>query len=105
RLGGRHGNGHGNGFSGGGRERRKGDWWRHWTLKKAVAVLAIGAGGLVILLAAAGWLAYTKTTVPSEKLLSATQAATTVYFSDNKTRIGPVGTGDRQKLGYNHMPP
>jgi membrane peptidoglycan carboxypeptidase len=109
RLRGRHGNGgdggDGSGFSGDGRERRKGDWWRHWTLKKVATVLAISAGCFVILAAAGGWLAYAKTTVPTERLLSSTQAATTVYFSDNRTRIGQFGTIDRQTLTYNQIPP
>ncbi|HEY1324844.1 MAG TPA: biosynthetic peptidoglycan transglycosylase, partial [Streptosporangiaceae bacterium] len=109
RLRGRHGNGgdggDGTGFSGDGRERRKGDWWRHWTLKKVATVLAISAGSFVILAAAGGWMAYAKTTVPTERLLSSTQAATTVYFSDNKTRIGQFGTIDRQTLTYNQIPP
>src|SRR5438876_3478029 len=68
-------------------------------------VLAISARYFVILAAAGGWLAYAKTTVPTERLLSSTQAATTVYFSDNRTRIGQFGTIDRQTLTYNQIPP
>jgi membrane peptidoglycan carboxypeptidase len=112
RLRGRHGGGSNGGNGGGGTgygyegpTRRKGDWWRHWTLKKAVRVLAITTGAMVILAAAGIGLAYAKTPIPSQRQLSAIQAATTVYFSDNKTRVGQFGTFDRQPLGYNQIPP
>ena len=100
---GRHGGGDG-GF-GGGREHRKGDWWRHWTLKKAVSIAAIAAGVLVMLGAAAVGIAYSKTPVPTDPQLSAIQAASTVYFSNNKTRVGQFGSVDRQMLLYSQIPP
>ena len=100
---GRHGGGD-DGGSGGGREHRKGDWWRHWTLKKAVSVAAIAAGVMVILGAAGVGIAYSKTPVPTDPQLSAIQSASTVYFSNNKTRVGQFGTVDRQKLLYSQIP-
>ena len=99
---GRHGGG--DGFDGGGREHRKGDWWRHWTLKKAVGIAAIAAGVMVILGAAGVGIAYAKTPVPTDPQLSATQAASIVYFSNNKTRVGQFGTIDRQVLLYSQIP-
>ena len=99
---GRHGGG--DGFDGGGREHRKGDWWRHWTLKKAVSIAAIAAGVMVILGAAGAGIAYAKTPVPSDPQLSAIQSASTVYFSNNKTRVGQFGTVNRQKLLYSQIP-
>jgi membrane peptidoglycan carboxypeptidase len=104
---GRHGagGGGGGGFGGGGREHRKGDWWRHWTLKKAVSVAAIAAGAMVVIGAAGVGIAYAKTPVPTDRSLSATQAASIVYFSNNKTRVGQFGTVDRQLLLYNQIPP
>ena len=101
---GRHGGGGGDGFDGGGREHRKGDWWRHWTLKKAVSIAAIAAGVMVILGAAGAGIAYAKTPVPSDPQLSAIQSASTVYFSNNKTRVGQFGTVNRQKLLYSQIP-
>ena len=92
------------GFDGGGREHRKGDWWRHWTLKKAVSIAAIAAGVMVILGAAGAGIAYAKTPVPTDPQLSAIQSASTVYFSNNKTRVGQFGTVDRQKLLYSQIP-
>ncbi len=100
---GRHGGG-GDGGGGGGREHRKGDWWRHWTLKKAVSIGAIAAGVMVILGAAGVGIAYSKTPVPTDPQLSAIQSASTVYFSNNKTRVGQFGTVDRQKLLYSQIP-
>jgi membrane peptidoglycan carboxypeptidase len=100
---GRHGGD--DGGSGGGREHRKGDWWRHWTLKKAVSIAAIAAGVMVILGAAGVGIAYSKTPVPTDPQLSAIQSASTVYFSNNKTRVGQFGTVDRQKLLYSQIPP
>ena len=100
---GRHGGG--GGSDGGGREHRKGDWWRHWTLKKAVSIAAIAAGVMVILGAAGVGIAYAKTPVPTDPQLSAIQSASTVYFSNNKTRVGQFGTVDRQVLLYSQIPP
>jgi membrane peptidoglycan carboxypeptidase len=111
RFRGRHGSGSnggngddGSGYTGEGPTRRKGDWWRHWTLKKALSVAAAAVGVVVILGAVGVGVAYAKTTVPSERKLSATRAASTVYFSDNKTRIGQFGTFDRQTLRYSQIP-
>jgi membrane peptidoglycan carboxypeptidase len=101
---GRHGGGDDGGF-GGGREHRKGDWWRHWTLKKAVSAGAIAAGAMVVLGAAGVGIAYAKTPVPTDRSLSATQAASVVYFSNNKSRVGQFGTVDRQVLLYSQIPP
>jgi membrane peptidoglycan carboxypeptidase len=99
---GRHGGD--DGGSRGGREHRKGDWWRHWTLKKAVSIAAIAAGVMVILGAAGVGIAYSKTPVPTDPQLSAIQSASTVYFSNNKTRVGQFGSVDRQVLLYNQIP-
>ena len=99
---GRHGGD--DGGSGGGREHRKGDWWRHWTLKKAVSIAAIAAGVMVILGAVGVAIAYSKTPVPTDPQLSAIQSASTVYFSNDKTRVGQFGTVDRQVLLYNQIP-
>jgi membrane peptidoglycan carboxypeptidase len=86
-----------------GRPRRGGDWWRRWTLRKAVAVLACAAGAMVVVLAAGVAYAYSKTPIPSPQS-AALQQASTVYFSDGKTVIGQFGSTDRQVLTYNQIP-
>jgi membrane peptidoglycan carboxypeptidase len=101
---GRHGGGGDGGFGGDGREHRKGDWWRHWTLKKAVSIAAIAAGVMVVFGAVGTAIAYSKTPVPTDPQLSAIQSASTVYFSNDKTRVGQFGTVDRQVLLYNQIP-
>ena len=104
----RPGRRHGGGDDGGprgGRERRKGDWWRHWTLMKALGVVGVLAGVMVILGAVGVSVAYSKTPIPNTRQLAAINAASTVYFSDNKTPIGRFGTFDRQTLNYSQFPP
>jgi membrane peptidoglycan carboxypeptidase len=60
---------------------------------------------MVVLGAAGVGIAYAKTPVPTDRSLSATQAASIVYFGNNKTRVGQFGTVDRQLLLYNQIPP
>ncbi len=62
----------------------------------AAVVVVLGAVGVGV--------AYAKTPVPSAPQLSAIQAASTVYFSNNKTRVGQFGTFDRQPLLYSQIP-
>jgi membrane peptidoglycan carboxypeptidase len=97
-------NGGGGGPRDGDRPRRKGDWWRHWTLKKAAAVLVAAAGVVVMLCAIAVGVAYAKTPIPNVQA-AAIQAASTVYFSNDKTQVGQFGTFDRQPLLYTQIPP
>jgi membrane peptidoglycan carboxypeptidase len=99
-LPGRNGSG-GNGR--GGRGRRKGDWWRHWTWKKAVSVLAAVCALVMMSGAAAVGVVYSKTPIPQPQT-AALQAASAVYFSNGKTIIGQFGTYDRQLLTYNQIP-
>jgi membrane peptidoglycan carboxypeptidase len=99
-LPGRNGSG-GNGR--GGRGRRKGDWWRHWTWKKAVSVLAAACALVMMLGAAAVAMVYSKTPIPQPQQ-AVFQAASSVYFSNGKTLIGQFGLYDRQLLTYNQIP-
>src|SRR5207247_10004633 len=89
----------------GGGRRPEGGRWRHWTLEQAGSSAAIAPGVVVILGAAGVGIACSKTPVPTDPQLSAIQSASTVYFSNNKTRVGQFGTVDRQVLLYNQIPP
>jgi membrane peptidoglycan carboxypeptidase len=91
------------GDSRGGRPRRKGDWWRHWTWRKALGLVAALCGLLIMAVALGVMYIYSKTPIP-EPQQAAFQAASTVYFSDGKTQIGQFGTYDRQLLTYDQIP-
>ena len=95
----------GDGDGPGGRPpRRKGSWWRHWSWKKALGVVAAFIGGLIILGAGGVAYAYSKTTIPS--IQSAVfQQKSSVYFSDGKTLVGQFGSTNRLILNYNQIPP
>jgi membrane peptidoglycan carboxypeptidase len=88
----------------GGRPRRKGDWWRRWTWKKALTVAGIGAGVCMVVGAAGVGIVYAQTTIPNPQA-SVFQQASTVYFSDGKTMVGQFGSTNRQMLTYNQIPP
>ena len=100
------GGGAGDGWDGGQRSRRKGDWWRHWTWRKAVAVAAATAAGITLLLVAAVVYEYEKTPVPTEVSEAALQQSSTVYFSNGKTEVGTFTADgiDRQMLASNQIP-
>jgi membrane peptidoglycan carboxypeptidase len=86
------------------RVKVKGSWWRHWTWRKAAAVLAATVGAFVLLIVAGISYAYATTAVPSDAAQAALQQQSTVYFSDGST-VGTFGTTDRQVLTYNQISP
>ena len=84
--------------------RRKGSWWRHWSWKKVLGIVAAAVGAVLILSAAGVAYAYSKTTIP--QIQSAVfQQKSSVYFSDGKTLIGQFGTTNRLILNYSQFPP
>jgi membrane peptidoglycan carboxypeptidase len=102
-----HGGGGGRGGERGGgpgRGKVKGSWWRHWTWRKVVGLMAAGFGGLVLLTVAGVSYAYARTSVPTDVSQAAMQQQSTVYFSDGKTPIGTFGSTDRQLLSYDQIP-
>jgi membrane peptidoglycan carboxypeptidase len=101
--GGRGGNGGGNGRGGPGRPRRKGDWWRRWTWKKAIAMCLITGGAFAVLLVAGYFYALSVTPIPVASEF-ATGQASQVYFRDGKTLVGRFGQTDRQILQPNQIP-
>jgi membrane peptidoglycan carboxypeptidase len=96
----------GDGWDGGPRKRRKGSWWRHWSWRKALAVIAGGFAGVMLLVAAAIVYEYQKTPIPTAVSELALQQSSTVYFSDNKTQVGTFSANgiDRQMLTSNQIP-
>jgi membrane peptidoglycan carboxypeptidase len=65
-----------------------GRWWRHWTWKKAVGVLAGGFAAVVLLGVATFFYMYEHTPIPTETDLTASWQSSTVYFANGK----PLGT-------------
>jgi membrane peptidoglycan carboxypeptidase len=90
--------------SGPSRGKVKGSWWRRWTWKKALGIVAAGFGALVLVGVAGVSYAYASTTVPTAGSQAALQQQSTVYFSDGKTVIGTFGSTDRQMLTYSQIP-
>ncbi len=94
----RPGGGSGSGRGGGTGQRRKGSWWRHWTWKKALAVVASAGAAMILLVIALVVFFYGKTQVPTEVSESALQQSSTVYFGDGKTIVGTFSTGTNRQL-------
>ncbi|MGH3279340.1 MAG: transglycosylase domain-containing protein [Trebonia sp.] len=85
------------------RGKRKGDWWRRWTWKKALAVT--GGAFVFFLVAIFGSYKYlySATTIPAA-LASETAQSSTVYYSDGTTVMGTIGTTNRRDLQLSKIP-
>jgi membrane peptidoglycan carboxypeptidase len=97
------GNGRGGNGGGPGRSRQKGDWWRHWSWKKALGVATGSVGGFIVLMVIGGVYAYSQTPIPVASQF-ATGQASRVYFRDGHTLVGMFGSTDRQILSSNQIP-
>lgn len=84
--------------------KRKGSWWRHWTWKKALAVVLSAVGAVVVAAAILIGVAYSSTPIPTDVSALALQQASTVYFGDGKTVVGRFGTTNRQVLSSDQIP-
>lgn len=100
------GGGSGDGRDGRVRVRRKGDWWRHWTWRKAMFVTLGTGAGLVLLVILGMVYAYERTAVPTDVSAVALQQSSSVYFSNGKTEIGTFSANgvNRQLLDSNQIP-
>jgi membrane peptidoglycan carboxypeptidase len=103
--------GRGGGSGPGGRRTFKewllyGSWWRHWTWKKAAAVIAGTVVGIVVLVIAGFFVVYTKTPIPTDTTAAATAAPSSVYYGNGKL-IGTFSNGglNRQILTSEQIPP
>ena len=102
---GRGGGGHGGGRSSGGGPGSRGGgfknwllygrWWRHWTLKKALAVVGVGIAACFLLGIAGFFILYEMTPIPSASEVTAKWQSSTVYFADGKQ----MGTYDQNVNG------
>jgi membrane peptidoglycan carboxypeptidase len=88
---------------------RSGDWWRHWTWKKALGLLGGGIAGLFLLGAIGLFVIYEMTPVPTDREMTADSQSSTVYFSNGKQlgvfddEVDGVNV-DRQLLNPNQIP-
>ncbi len=83
--------------------RRKGSWWRHWTWKKALTIVAGVVGLFIIMIMVGVAYAYSKTPIPDVQS-AVMQQASKVYFSDGKTEVGQFGQTNRVILTYSQFP-
>jgi membrane peptidoglycan carboxypeptidase len=83
--------------------RRKGSWWRHWTWKKALTIVAGVVGLFIIMITVGVAYAYSKTPIPDVQS-AVMQQASKVYFSDGKTEVGQFGQTNRVILTYSQFP-
>jgi len=96
--------GRGPGGPGGPRAKRKGDWWRHWTWKKA-GIIVGSSFGLFILLMVCGYLYLSSSVaIPSALASGITDQTSTVYYSDGTTPIGTFSAENRTDLTFNQIP-
>ena len=85
------------------RVRRKGDWWRHWSLMKA-GIVGGGVFAFFMLVIFSGYeYVYNTTTIPAA-LASETAQNSIVYYSDGTTAIGTIGTTNRQDMPLSQIP-
>jgi membrane peptidoglycan carboxypeptidase len=94
----------GPGRPGGPRAKRKGDWWRHWTWKKALAVSGAAFGIFIFALVGVVYYLYSSTQVPTALASSVNDQTSTVYYSDGKTVLGTFTDEDRTNLTYSQIP-
>jgi membrane peptidoglycan carboxypeptidase len=108
---GRGGWGGGNGGGGGFKNwLLYGRWWRHWTWKKALAVVGGGIAACFLLGIATFFILYEMTPIPTAKQLTANWQSSSVYFANGKqmgTFNGTQGglTIDRMLLTSAQIPP
>jgi membrane peptidoglycan carboxypeptidase len=78
--------------------KRKGSWWRRWTWRKALAVIASGCALFILLIAAGITYMYLKTQVPTAVQEAALQQSSIVYFANGKTPVGEFSSKENRQL-------
>ncbi len=92
------------GPGGPGRGKIKGSWWRHWSWKKALALVGSAFFVFLLLVVGAYYYVYNTTQVPTRGVADLSWQNSTVYYSDGKTPIGTFGTIHRQVLDLSQIP-
>jgi membrane peptidoglycan carboxypeptidase len=69
----------------------EGSWWRHWTWKKALALVGAAIVGVVLLVVGAFFYLYERTPIPTAAEQTANYQSSTVYYANGK----PMGTFDQ----------
>jgi membrane peptidoglycan carboxypeptidase len=94
----------GPGRPGGPRVRRKGDWWRHWTWKKALAVSGAVFGIFILAVIGTLYSLYNSTQIPTAYATGVNDQSSTVYYSDGTTVLGTFSVHNRTDLTYSQIP-
>jgi len=101
------GGGYGGGGYGGGPGNRgrgfkewllHGSWWRHWSWKKAIAVVVAAFAAMLLLAVGVSLYAYGKTKIPTEKSEAALQQSSNVYFGNGKALVGTFSAGTNRHV-------
>ena len=101
---GRPGGPGGPGRPAGPRAKRKGDWWRHWTWKKALLVSGAAFGIFIFALVGLVYSLYSSAEVPTALASGINDQNSTVYYSDGTTVLGTFSVVDRKDLEFVQIP-
>ncbi len=83
--------------------RRRGSWWRHWTLKKAALVMGCMALGMVLVLIAGFFYIYSSVQLPLKDLSARLIQSSIVYYADGKTEVGCYCSKNRTVLSATEL--
>jgi membrane peptidoglycan carboxypeptidase len=86
---------------GGLRPRRS--WWRHWTPRKAAALIGCIALAMVLVVIAGFFYVYNRVQLPLTALSQPFVQSTQIYFSDGKTLVGTFGNTNRTVLSSHEL--
>jgi membrane peptidoglycan carboxypeptidase len=83
--------------------RRRGSWWRHWTPRKAAALIGCLALGMVLVMIAGFFYIYNRVQLPLSALSKPFVQSTQVYFADGKTPVGCFCSTNRTVLSASEL--
>ena len=80
------------------RRKQPGDWWRHWTWRKAGLLAGAMALCMVLVLIAGFFYIYNSVQLPIKALSAPLAQSSQVYFADGKTPVGCFCATNRTSL-------